>query len=220
MISFKNVLRKLDLYSDRHGIENALALHRRGEVRRDGLTLTRACHHLEIEWRARDIHPWDRDCEPSERELEFTEQSLADTDAALSRLFKELPEVDVIEFRVIRPDSDVPILAGKVERSAPMPRTRGASPRTRLWHRGVTITLLAATAFVLFSETICAQTQATTASQELQASSTSANLFVMCGSDFDGTRLPLTANYFINIWHAHLGQPLSQPMNSPEKNVF
>lgn len=103
MIFFKNVLRKVNLYSDRQGTKNALALHRRGEVRRDGLTLVQASHRLEIEWRARDIHPCDRGCKGAEYELEFTEQSLADTEAALSRLFKELPEIDVIEFRVIHP---------------------------------------------------------------------------------------------------------------------
>jgi hypothetical protein len=96
--------------------------------------LTQASHRLEIEWRARDIHPWDRDSEPEERELLFTEQSVADADAALSRLFNELPEIDVIEFSVTHPDSHQRILARTVERAARVPSMRGLSPRTRLWH--------------------------------------------------------------------------------------
>jgi hypothetical protein len=144
MIRFKSFLRKLNLYSYRRGIENALALHRRGEVRSDGLILIQGSHHpeshhLEIEWLAREIHPWDRGCQHLEPDIEFTEQSFADTDAALSRLFNELPEVDVIEFRVIHPESGQSMLAGTVERSSCMPGDREASARTRLWHRGVTI---------------------------------------------------------------------------------
>ena len=151
MMSLKGFLLKRKESRHWKVIQNALALQHRGEVRRDGLVLTRASHHLEIEWRARDVHPWDRASESEEREFLFAEQSLADTDAALSRLFNELPEIDVIEFRVTRPDSDQRVLAGTVERSARVPRTRAASTRTRLWHRGVTITLLAAMALALVS---------------------------------------------------------------------
>jgi hypothetical protein len=137
MTLFKTFLRELGFNSHRRRIKRALALHRRGEVRTDGLNLIQASCQLEIEWSARDIHPWDRGCPGAEYELLFTEQSLADTDAALSRLFKELPEVDVIAFKVFHPGTEVRILAGTVERSAPEPSTLYASPRTRLWHRGV-----------------------------------------------------------------------------------
>jgi len=133
----------------------------KGEVRGDGLTLTQASHHLEIEWRARDVHPWDRGSESEEREVLFTEESLADSDAALSRLFNKLPEIDVIRFRVIHPHSDQRILAGTVERSACLPSTRCVSPRTRLWHRGVTTAILALGAFALVSVANCAQVPTT-----------------------------------------------------------
>ena len=44
----------------------ALALNKRPrEVRRDGLSLSQFCNRLQIEWRARDVHPWDRDRSPS-----------------------------------------------------------------------------------------------------------------------------------------------------------
>jgi hypothetical protein len=134
MISLRSLLAKLNIFSDRRGIRNALA--HSGEVRDDGLTLVRASHRLEIEWRAREIHPWDRFSKQPERV--FTEQAISDTDATLSRLFDELPEVDVIEFAVLHPANDHRILAGKVERTDRVPDTRGLSPRTRLWHRGVT----------------------------------------------------------------------------------
>jgi hypothetical protein len=152
VILLKSFLRKLNLYSYRHAIENALALHRRGEVRRDGLILIKGSHHhgsrhLEIEWLAREIHPWDRGCQHLDQGLEFIEQYLADTDAVLSRLFNELPEIDVIEFCVIHPNSQEPVLSGAVERTSSIPSNRDASPRTRLWHKGITISLLAAAIF-------------------------------------------------------------------------
>jgi hypothetical protein len=200
MTSLRSFLLKRKASRDRKAIGDALALHRRGEVRRDGLTLTSTSHRLEIEWRARDIHPWDRATESGEREALFARQSIADTDAALSRLFNELPEVDVIEFRVIHPDSGQRILAGAVERSV-RPSSPGLSVRTRLWQRGVAITIVAITAFVLTAGVRCAQSQTATASPEAESSSTSTDLFVMIGSDFDRPGLDPRANYNIGIGH-------------------
>lgn len=201
MSFFKNVLRRLNPYDNMRGIEKALALHRRSEVRPDGLTLIRATNRLEIEWRAREIHPWDRGREHSEHELQFTERSFADTDAALSRLFIALPEIDVIDFRVIHPRSDIRILAGTVERSAPVSSTHSLSPRSRLWRRGVTILLLAIVALVLLSSTSLAQTRTPAPSPGAEDSSTSTDLFVMIGSDFDRPGLLPRANYNIGIGH-------------------
>jgi hypothetical protein len=113
----KSFFRKSDLWRYHHRINQALALHLRGEVRRDGLTLDNACSHLEIRWRARDIHPWDRDLDKYEKELMFAEQALADTEAAVFRLFDKLPEVDVIELSVLEPESETLIAAGTVHRS-------------------------------------------------------------------------------------------------------
>lgn len=161
MISLKTVVRKARLSKGRHYIERALALHRRGEARSDGLTLAVVSHHLEIEWCARNIHPWDRDCSLREREDRFTEQLFADTDAALSRLFNALPDVDVIEFKVLHPDSRERILAGTVSRTASVPKNRKASSRTRLWHRGVMVSLVVFTVFLLFLNTNQAQISST-----------------------------------------------------------
>lgn len=203
MISIKSILQRLQIYDTRQQVENALALQRRGEVRGDGLTLTQVSHHLEIEWRAREIHPWDRVSESEERELLFSEQSVADTDAALSRLFDKLPELDVIEFRVIHPHSDQRILAGTVERSARLPSTRRVSPRTRLWHRGVTSAILVIGAFALASVANCAQVPTTNspAAPAEGSAGTSTDLFVMIGSDFDRPGLLPRANYNIGIGH-------------------
>jgi hypothetical protein len=186
---------------NRKAIRYALDLHNRGEARRDGLALTQVSHHLEIEWRVRDVHPWDRARDSEERESLFAEQSIADTEAALSRLFNELPEIDVIEFKVTHLDTDQRILAGKVERSSRVPSTRGVSARTRLWHRGVTITILFIVALALGSGTGCAQSQTTAAGPEADASSTSTDFFVMFGSDFDRPGLVPRANYSIGIGH-------------------
>ncbi len=151
MTFLKSLLLKRKASKDKKAVQSALALQQLGEGRNDGLTLVQATHHLEIEWRARDIHPWDRACEPDERELLFSEQSIADTDAALSRLFNELPAIDVIEFKVTHPDRDERILGGKAERSRQVPSIPGASARARLWHKGVTISFLVIVALSMVS---------------------------------------------------------------------
>jgi len=126
---------------------------------------------------------------------------MADTDAALARLFNELPEVDVIRFSVTHPDSSQRILNGTVERSCQVPCTRNISARTRLWHRGVTVSILFIVAFALSSRASCAQSQTTTTGPEADASSTSTDLFVMIGSDFDRPGLLPRATYNIGIGH-------------------
>ena len=96
----------------------ALALNRRGEVRTDGLRLRTLRNRLEIEWGARDVHPWDRDLSACDRAQLFAEQCLEDVNSVLERLFENLPEIDVIEFKVIALDSSCSILSGVVTRSA------------------------------------------------------------------------------------------------------
>ena len=200
MTSFKSFLLQRKVAKVRRAIQDALALHRRGEVRGDGLSLISASHHLEIEWRARGIHPWDRGTEDGDREILFAEQTLADTDAALSRLFNQFPGVDVIEFRVIHPDTGQRILSGTVDRSV-RPSRPGVSVRTRLWQRGVAITIVAIIAFVLTAGARYAHPQTASASHEAEASSTSTDLFVMIGSDFDRPGLVPRANFNIGIGH-------------------
>jgi len=112
-------LRQIELLLYRQKVKGALALHRRGEARRDGLALADVCNRLEIRWHARDIHPWDRDRDlPAyEREIAFVNQTLADTEAAIARLFERLPQVDIIEIGVLERTGESLIAEGVVRRS-------------------------------------------------------------------------------------------------------
>jgi hypothetical protein len=132
------VLRRLEKWRFRRKIDRALALNVRAEVRSDGLGLVHLSNRLEIQWRARDIHPWDRgragrDCGPA-----LLEQSLSDTEAAIIRLFDALPQVDVIDLTVLDPASDEVRLAGTVYRSTLQKARTLLSVRMRLNHLGIT----------------------------------------------------------------------------------
>lgn len=132
----------IDGFRFRRGIEHALALNRRGEVRSDGLTLIRAHNHVAIEWYARDIHPWDRNrgLSQEDRSLMFVQQCLSDTEAAISRLFDRFPYMDTIEVRVLDPGSKIPILAGTVSRTG-LETNDNLSVGMRLMLSGVTFRL-------------------------------------------------------------------------------
>ena len=80
----ESLIQRLDTLRYRRGVERALALHLRGEVRNDGLKLRKVSTQLEIEWQARDVHPWDRDDPPDKKALRFVRPSLADTEAAIN----------------------------------------------------------------------------------------------------------------------------------------
>jgi hypothetical protein len=97
-------------------IGRALALHRRGEVRSDGLLPLNVSNCVEIEWHARRVHPWDRDRARFVQQELFVQQSLADAEAALIRLFAVLPYVDAIRLQILDPDSDEELVAGMVYR--------------------------------------------------------------------------------------------------------
>jgi hypothetical protein len=121
-------------------VVRALALNRRGEARGDGLPLSRFNNRLEIEWRARQVHPWDRDLPPARVAQLFAEQCLDDTRAALERLFSALPEIDVIEFTVTHPVSRALIVAGSVTRRD-IRDAKACSSGMRLKQLGVTYRL-------------------------------------------------------------------------------
>jgi len=121
LMFLKIASRVSDLYQAdvfRWKLVRALALHRRGEVRRDGLRATSASTTLRIEWLARDIHPWNRHLPDDEVERLFTQQCLDDTDAAIARIFQEIPVLDTIEVCVRRRASGPPLLAGTVQRNS------------------------------------------------------------------------------------------------------
>jgi hypothetical protein len=129
---------KLDSYRHKRKVSRALDLYLRGEVRRDGLQLTSMRSSLEIEWRARDVHPWDRDSRRDERRAMLVSQTLFDTDAAIARLFDSLPYVDVLQIRVLGVGSDTSILGGTVTRSSLEEVRDGLSVRMKLRELGIT----------------------------------------------------------------------------------
>jgi hypothetical protein len=103
----------------RRALGNALALHRRGEVRPDGLSLLEGFIKLTVSWRARDIHPWDRDL-PEDRAVgRLLDQTLHDTEDAVERIFSAFPEASTLELNVFEkePASNKVIMSGLVERS-------------------------------------------------------------------------------------------------------
>jgi hypothetical protein len=102
----------------RRSIDQALALNR-AEVRPDGLCAEGITLRLAISWRARNLHPWDRDLGGERKALRVVEQTFADTQAALERLFILLPEVDVIDLKVLETDAGKrgTLLSGSVSRS-------------------------------------------------------------------------------------------------------
>jgi hypothetical protein len=122
-------------------VRRALSLRPRGAVPNDVLVLDNlilsACC-LKLEWRARDVHPWDCDLPLAEQTELFSRQALQDTDVALIRLFQGLPEIEQIEFQVVKPDGfGEVILTGAVDRERVLASERPLSLRMRLLNLGV-----------------------------------------------------------------------------------
>jgi hypothetical protein len=122
-------------------VRRALALRPRGAIPNDVLVLTSlglSGHCLQLEWRARDIHPWDCDLPPAQQAELFSKQALLDTDAALIRLFERLPEITQIEFQVLNPMAfGGVILTGAVDRENALDPEPPPSLRMRLNMLGV-----------------------------------------------------------------------------------
>ena len=134
---FRCWLQTLKLRIYRRRIEKLLALHDRGEVRCDGLRLNRLRNRLELQWRARDVHPWDRTLSAERRAKAFLDQATADTEAVIERAFESMPQVDVIDLAVIDPASEVTIISGAVDRSVWAGMRSLRSARMRLMELGV-----------------------------------------------------------------------------------
>jgi hypothetical protein len=84
----------------------------------DGLSLKHLENRLMVEWYARHIHPWSRFLDIPDQQIEqmFAEQCLDDANAALERLFSAVPEAEIIDFKVVHPQSGAVILVGSVTR--------------------------------------------------------------------------------------------------------
>ena len=119
-------------------VTRVLALKPRGFVPNDVLLLSKLSAQVQVEWRAREIHPWDRDIPSNRRAESFREQTLHDTDAAIRRFFQALPEIDAIEIRVLEPHApNRLILAGTVARPDVMASHSLSSPGMRLKTMGI-----------------------------------------------------------------------------------
>jgi hypothetical protein len=122
----------------RRVVRKALALTPRGFVPHDVLVLGELSARLRVEWRARDLHPWDRDLPAERRTVVLRDQALRDTDAAILRLFHLLPEMDAIDIRVLEPrEPHRLLLAGTVTRADVLATRSIASPGMRLRMMGV-----------------------------------------------------------------------------------
>jgi hypothetical protein len=117
-------------------VNRALALHHRGEARADGLQLHDMRTTMLVEWVAREIHPWDRHIASRLRERLFARQSLEDVDAAITRLFDQLPEADALEVRVLREGDHRILFYGRVERTE-VAKASHSSPLMKLKNLGI-----------------------------------------------------------------------------------
>ena len=98
-------------------LAKALGIGRRPADSADVTPLRHVSTHMEIEWYARDIHPWDRDLPDKRKAALFAEGSLAHTATAIRRAFERFPEVTSVSIRVLAPRKPHGILfAGSVSR--------------------------------------------------------------------------------------------------------
>src|SRR5262249_52290544 len=102
----------------RQMVRRALALHPRGVVQNDVLTLRDVSPRPRVAWHARALHPWDEHLPERRRVERFREQMLHDTDAAIVRLFELTPDIDTVEVSVLAPEPpNRVLLAGRVLRA-------------------------------------------------------------------------------------------------------
>jgi len=119
-------------------VVKALKLKPRGGLADDVLRLNRVSGQLQLEWRAREVHPWDRDLPPGCQAELFLEQTLRDTDAAILNLFQTLPEIEQIAILVLDTrDSTKVILGGVVTREDALATDGSTSLRLRLRMLGI-----------------------------------------------------------------------------------
>jgi hypothetical protein len=97
-------------------VSRSLRLQPRGAIAHDVLGLAALSLRLRVEWRARDVHPWDRDLSEHRQAQRFAQQCLRDVDTAIARLFERFPEMHVLELVVRAPRSGAVIISGVVHR--------------------------------------------------------------------------------------------------------
>jgi hypothetical protein len=122
----------------RNRVIHALKLAPRGAVPSDSPLLQKMSVSLEVEWYARDVHPWDRDLPAECRAELFTAGLMADTTVAIRQMFECVAEIDVLRVRVLEPNEPHrPVLAGTVSRSDLNACATSASPTMTLKLLGI-----------------------------------------------------------------------------------
>ncbi|HEV7926357.1 MAG TPA: hypothetical protein VGR14_13435 [Verrucomicrobiae bacterium] len=109
-------------------VRKALALAPRGCVRNDVLMLHElrefSGQELQLHWWARNVHPWDHNLSVARQSELFSQQALHDTESALIRLFRRLPDLHEIAFRVLYPGVPNPVIPGENEQRDEVPLER------------------------------------------------------------------------------------------------
>jgi hypothetical protein len=99
-------------------VAKVLARGRRGGVLHDERRMRDISIHLDLQWQARELHPWDLDLSQERQAEIFAIQLLEDTVMMIRQLFGSLPEVDAIHIRVLEPlQSQRMLLEGTVSRA-------------------------------------------------------------------------------------------------------
>jgi hypothetical protein len=99
-------------------VSRALGLEPRAGERRRTPALGNVSTHLEIEWYAHAIHPWDEDLPLERQEARFAEEAVQHTLVAIRRAFERFPEVDTLQIVVRDPGKPHPVLfTGRVSRA-------------------------------------------------------------------------------------------------------
>jgi hypothetical protein len=124
-------------------VTKALALTPRGFIPNDVPSLRELSGQLRVVWHARRVAPWDRHLPSARQAALFSDLTMRDTDAAIRRLFEELPEVHSLEVQVLEPvPANRPLITGTVLRDEALAVLSLASPRMRLKMMGVRYDLI------------------------------------------------------------------------------
>ena len=110
--------------------QRVLKLNLQGGPRKDCLSLSDLDTKIYVEWRARDLHPWDYSFPPEQQSAFFVKQVLMDAELVISKLFDSIRSADRIDVRVLDQKSQHVIMNGVVLRatlSSPKPKS------VRMW---------------------------------------------------------------------------------------
>jgi hypothetical protein len=119
-------------------LAQALGLGSRAGERRRREPIRRVATHLEVEWYAHDIHPWDADLPDEHRARLFAEGVLAHTVTAIRGAFDRFAEVESIAITVLEPRTPHRVLLrGAVTRGDVVEASRTVSAAMSLKLLGV-----------------------------------------------------------------------------------